>query len=182
MYDLVRAALRQRPRYIIVGEVRGRETYTMFQAMATGHTTYSTMHAESVKAMVNRLENPPIGTPRILMTALNNVIIQTQVKVRDEIVRRIKEIVEIVFEWDPKKDRFILRGHSYLFDKIINLRNWTHEEMDKEFERRVTVIKYLDRKNITDFRDIWKIITDYYRDPNETIGRIMEEMKESENT
>jgi flagellar protein FlaI len=196
MYDLVRAALRQRPRYIIVGEVRGRETYTMFQAMATGHTTYSTMHAESVKAMVNRLENPPIGTPRILMTALNNVIIQTQVKVRDEIVRRIKEIVEIVgfepetnelitnvvFEWDPKKDRFIFRGHSYLFDKIINLRNWTHEEMDKEFERRVTVIKYLDRKNITDFRDIWKIITDYYRDPNETIGRIMEEMKESENT
>ncbi|MEM4878310.1 MAG: ATPase, T2SS/T4P/T4SS family, partial [Thermoplasmata archaeon] len=167
MYDLVRAALRQRPRYIIVGEVRGRETYTMFQAMATGHTTYSTMHAESVKAMVNRLENPPIGTPRILMTALNNVIVQTQIKVRDEIVRRIKEIVEIVgfepetnelitnvvFEWDPKKDRFIFRGHSYLFDKIINLKNWTHEEMDKEFERRINVIRYLDKKNITDFRD-----------------------------
>lgn len=194
MYDLVRAALRQRPRYIIVGEVRGRETYTMFQAMATGHTTYSTMHAESVKAMVNRLENPPIGTPRILMTALNNVIIQTQVKVRDEIVRRIKEIVEIVgfepetnelitnvvFEWDPKKDRFIFRGHSYLFDKIINLKNWTHEEMDREFERRVTVIKYLDRKNITDFRDIWKIITDYYRDPGETVGRINRELEELE--
>jgi flagellar protein FlaI len=199
MYDLVRAALRQRPRYIIVGEVRGRETYTMFQAMATGHTTYSTMHAESVKAMVNRLENPPIGTPRILMTALNNVIIQTQVKVKDEIVRRIKEIVEIVgfepetnelitnvvFEWDPKKDRFIFRGHSYLFDKILNLKNWTHEEMDREFEKRVTVIKYLDKKNITDFRDIWKIITDYYRDPDETINKIkkeLEEMEKSENT
>ncbi|MEM2938291.1 MAG: ATPase, T2SS/T4P/T4SS family [Thermoplasmata archaeon] len=194
MYDLVRAALRQRPRYIIVGEVRGRETYTMFQAMATGHTTYSTMHAESVKAMVNRLENPPIGTPRILMTALNNVIIQTQIKVRDEIVRRIKEIVEIVgfepetnelitnivFEWDPKKDRFIFRGHSYLFDKIINLKNWTHEEMDKEFERRINVIRYLDKKNITDFRDIWKIITDYYRDPNETIAKITEELKNIE--
>ncbi|MEL9998908.1 MAG: ATPase, T2SS/T4P/T4SS family [Thermoplasmata archaeon] len=194
MYDLVRAALRQRPRYIIVGEVRGRETYTMFQAMATGHTTYSTMHAESVKAMVNRLENPPIGTPRILMTALNNVIVQTQIKVRDEIVRRIKEIVEIVgfepetnelitnvvFEWDPKKDRFIFRGHSYLFDKIINLKNWTHEEMDKEFERRINVIRYLDKKNITDFRDIWKIITDYYRDPNETIAKITEELKNIE--
>jgi len=45
MYDLVRAALRQRPNYIIVGEVRGKETYTMFQAMATGHPTMSTMHA-----------------------------------------------------------------------------------------------------------------------------------------
>jgi len=190
MYDLVRAALRQRPRYIIVGEVRGKETYTMFQAMATGHTTYSTMHAESVKAMVNRLENPPIGTPRILMTALNNVIIQTQVKVKDELVRRIKEIVEIVgfepetnelitnvvFEWDPKKDRFIFKGHSYLFDKIINLKNWTHDEMDKEFERRINVIKYLDQKNITDFRDIWKIITNYYRDPKETMDMIMKEL------
>jgi len=192
MYDLVRAALRQRPRYIIVGEVRGKETYTMFQAMATGHTTYSTMHAESVKAMVNRLENPPIGTPRILMTALNNVIIQTQVKVKDELVRRIKEIVEIVgfepetnelitnvvFEWDPKKDRFIFKGHSYLFDKIINLKNWTHDDMDQEFERRINVIKYLDKKNITDFRDIWKIITDYYRDPKETMERIMKDLSQ----
>ncbi|MGC8619651.1 MAG: type II/IV secretion system ATPase subunit [Thermoplasmata archaeon] len=192
MYDLVRAALRQRPRYIIVGEVRGKETYTMFQAMATGHTTYSTMHAESVKAMVNRLENPPIGTPRILMTALNNVIIQTQVKVKDELVRRIKEIVEIVgfepetnelitnvvFEWDPKKDRFIFKGHSYLFDKIINLKNWMHDDMDQEFERRINVIKYLDKKNITDFRDIWKIITDYYRDPKETMERIMKDLSQ----
>ncbi len=194
MYDLVRAALRQRPRYIIVGEVRGKETYTMFQAMATGHTTYSTMHAESVKAMVNRLENPPINTPRILMTALNNVIIQTQVKVRDQQVRRIKEIVEIVgfepetnelitnvvFEWDPKKDKFIFKGHSYLYDKIINLKNWTHEEMDMEFERRVNVIKYMAQKNMTDYRDIWKIITNYYRDPNETMKEIMKELKVEE--
>ena len=58
MFDLVRAALRQRPNYIIVGEVRGKETYTMFQAMATGHTTYSTMHADSVKSMVNRSGEP----------------------------------------------------------------------------------------------------------------------------
>ncbi|MEM4877693.1 MAG: secretion system protein E, partial [Thermoplasmata archaeon] len=69
---------------------------------------------------------------------------------------------------------------SYLFDKIINLKNWTHEEIDKEFERRINVIRYLDKKNITDFRDIWKIITDYYRDPNETIAKITEELKNIE--
>ncbi len=192
MYDLVRAALRQRPRYIIVGEVRGKETYTMFQAMATGHTTYSTMHSESVKAMVNRLENPPISVSRILMTALNNVIVQTQVKVRDEYVRRIKEVVEVVgfepetnelitntvFEWDPKRDVFVFRGHSYLFDKLMNIKNWTHEEMDTEFERRNTVIKYLVKNNITDFREIWKVITDYYKDPKGTAERIIKEMGE----
>jgi len=190
MYDLVRAALRQRPRYIIVGEVRGRETYTMFQAMATGHTTYSTMHSESVKAMVNRLENPPISVSRILMTALNNVIVQTQVKVRNEYVRRIKEVVEIVgyepetnelitntvFEWDPKRDVHVFKGHSYLFDKLMTIKNWTHEEMDEEFGRRITVIKYLVKKDITDFREIWKVITDYYKDPKGTAEKIMKEM------
>src|SRR2546425_6996392 len=96
MYDLVRAALRQRPTYIVVGEVRGKETYTMFQAVATGHQTMSTMHADSVKSMVNRLENPPINTPRILLTALNFVVIQTHARIGDSIVRRIKQIVELV--------------------------------------------------------------------------------------
>src|SRR3990170_1317302 len=86
MYDLVRAALRQRPNYILVGEVRGKETYTMFQAMATGHPTMSTMHADSVKSMVNRLENPPINTPRILKHA----------RVGDATVRRVTQIVELV--------------------------------------------------------------------------------------
>lgn len=58
MYDLLRAALRQRPEYIIVGEVRGKEALTLFQAMATGHTTYSTLHADSVNGVIHRLENP----------------------------------------------------------------------------------------------------------------------------
>ncbi|HYB78482.1 MAG TPA: type II/IV secretion system ATPase subunit, partial [Thermoplasmata archaeon] len=120
MFDLVRAALRQRPNYIIVGEVRGKETYTMFQAMATGHTTYSTMHADSVKSMVNRLENPPINTPRILLSALNNVVIQIQTRSDKGVVRRLKQVLEIVgfepetnelitntvYEWDPATDKF----------------------------------------------------------------------------
>ncbi|EQD72096.1 type II secretion system protein E, partial [mine drainage metagenome] len=93
----------------------------MFQAMATGHTTYSTMHADSVKSMVNRLENPPINTPRILLSALKNVIIQVQARSGNAVVRRIKQILEIVgfepetnelitntvYEWDAGKDKFL---------------------------------------------------------------------------
>ncbi|MDG6221580.1 MAG: type II/IV secretion system ATPase subunit, partial [Candidatus Thermoplasmatota archaeon] len=154
MFDLVRAALRQRPNYIMVGEVRGKETYTMFQAMATGHTTYSTMHADSVKSMVNRLENPPISCPRILLSALNEVIIQKLVRVGLSEVRRITSIVEIVgfepetnelitntvFEWKRRGDKFTYRGHSFLFDKIMEMKNMTHEEMMTEYRRRVDVI------------------------------------------
>ena len=186
MFDLVRAALRQRPNYIIVGEVRGKETYTMFQAMATGHTTYSTMHADSVKSMVNRLENPPINTPRILLSALNNVIIQIQARTDKGIVRRLKQVLEIVgfepetnelitntvYEWDPGTDKFIFKGHSFLFDKIMEIRNYTHDEMDAEFQRRVAVIHYLVQNKITDHRQLWRLVSGYYKDPNEVLSRI----------
>jgi flagellar protein FlaI len=190
MYDLVRAALRQRPNYIIVGEVRGKETYTMFQAMATGHPTMSTMHADSVKSMVNRLENPPINTPRILLTALNFVIIQTQVRVGTNIVRRIKQVVELVgfepetnelitntvYEWDQASDSFVFKGHSFLFDELMEMKNLTHEEMEAEFQRRVDIMKYLVERDITDFKQISRVIVSYYQYPEETIKRIRQEM------
>ena len=191
MYDLVRAALRQRPNYIIVGEVRGKETYTMFQAMATGHTTYSTMHADSIVSMIHRLENPPINCPRILMTALNNVIIQKIVRIRNEMARRITQIVEnvgfepetnelitnVVFEWDQMKDVHKFKGHSYLFDKIMTMKNMTHSEMMEEFERRTDIVKYWVMKKVLDYRDIWKTISDYYRDPIGTAEKIRMELE-----
>jgi archaeal flagellar protein FlaI len=186
MFDLVRAALRQRPNYIIVGEVRGKETYTMFQAMATGHTTYSTMHADSVKSMVNRLENPPINTPRILLSALNNVIIQIQARTDKGVVRRLKQVLEIVgfepetnelitntvYEWDPATDKFVFKGHSFLFDKIMELKNFTTDEMDAEFQRRTRVIRWLVESKTTDYRQLWRAIAQYYKDPNEVMGRV----------
>jgi len=186
MFDLVRAALRQRPNYIIVGEVRGKETYTMFQAMATGHTTYSTMHADSVKSMVNRLENPPINTPRILLSALNNVVIQLQARTDKGVVRRLKQVLEIVgfepetnelitntvYEWDPATDTFVFKGHSFLFDKIMEIKNYTADEMDAEFQRRSRVIRFLVDSKTTDYRQLWAIIAQYYKDPNEVMARV----------
>ncbi|MFA7342600.1 MAG: type II/IV secretion system ATPase subunit, partial [Candidatus Methanomethylophilaceae archaeon] len=183
MYDLMRAALRQRPNYIIVGEVRGKETYTMFQAMATGHTTYSTMHADSVKSMVSRLENPPINCPRIMLTALRNVIIQSPARVGKDMVRRIKEVVEIVgfepdtneiitntvFEWDQALDTFHYRGHSFMFDKLVETKNITHEDMAQEFQRRVDIINYMEKKEMTDHRQIWSLINRYYNEPDKVM-------------
>ena len=194
MYDLVRAALRQRPNYIIVGEVRGKETYTMFQAMATGHTTFSTMHADSVKGMVNRLENPPINCPRILLTALRNVIIQTHARVGMDMVRRIKQLIEIVgfepetnelisntvYEWDQATDKFIFKGHSFLFDKIMEMKNLTHEELLQEFERRVDIIKYMVSKDISDHQEIWDLIRAYYKDPKGAAERARKELRVSQ--
>jgi flagellar protein FlaI len=192
MYDLMRASLRQRPNYIIVGEVRGKETYTMFQAMATGHTTYSTMHADSVQSMVNRLENQPINCPRILLTALRNVVIQSQVRVGQDLCRRMKQVIEIVgfepdtnelisntvYEWDQPTDRFVYKGHSFLFDKIMEMKNLTHEEMMTEFDRRVDLIKYMVYRDFSDHHKIWELINQYYKDSEKTIKRVRRELQE----
>ncbi|MCJ2563411.1 MAG: type II/IV secretion system ATPase subunit [Candidatus Thermoplasmatota archaeon] len=192
MFDLVRAALRQRPNYIVVGEVRGRETYTMFQAMATGHPTMSTMHADSVKSMVNRLENPPINTPRILLTALNFVIIQNFARIgaESEQVRRVVQVVELVgfepetnelitntvYEWDTATDSFIYKGHSFLFDELQEMKNMTHDEMDREFQRRVDLVNYMVEKDLDDYKDISRLVVSYYHYAEETIERIRNEM------
>ena len=186
MYDLVRNALRQRPDYIIVGEVRGEEAHDMFQAMATGHVTYSTMHADSVQSMVHRLENPPINCPRVLLTALRFVIIQKFARIDDEQVRRIQEITEIVafepesdelitntvFEWDRSTDSYNYKGHSYNFDEIMTSKNWTQEEMDEEFENRVEIVEYMVEEDMVHYKEISKIITSYYKEPEETLAKI----------
>jgi len=162
----------------------------MFQAMATGHPTMSTMHADSVKSMVNRLENPPINTPRILLTALNFVIIQSHARIGDSIVRRMKQIVELVgfepetnelitntvYEWDAATDTFVYKGHSFLFDEIMEMKNMTHEEMEAEFQRRVDIINYMLQKSMLDFREIAKLVVQYYQYPEETAKRVREEM------
>src|SRR2546427_656377 len=108
----------------------------MSEARARGHQTMSTMHAASVKSRVTRLENPPINTPRILLTALNFVIIQSHARIGDSIVRRMKQIVELVgfepetnelitntvYEWDAATDTFVYKGHSFLFDEIMEMK------------------------------------------------------------
>ena len=158
--------------------------------MATGHPTMATMHAASVKRMVNRLENPPINTPRILLTALKFVIIQKHARVGDSTVRRITQIVELVgfepetnelitntvYEWDSGTDSFIFQCHSFLFDEIMEMKNMTHEEMEEEFQRRVDIVNYLVEKNMTDFRDISKIVVSSYQYPEETAKRVRDEM------
>jgi flagellar protein FlaI len=95
MYELLRSALRHRPEYIIVGEVRGKEAMTLFQAMNTGHTTYSTMHADSVRTVINRLENEPIGVPRQMVRSLDVLCVQGFGNVEGERVRRNEELAEI---------------------------------------------------------------------------------------
>ncbi|WP_292465177.1 type II/IV secretion system ATPase subunit [Methanolobus sp.] len=186
MYELLRASLRQRPEYIIVGEVRGVEALTLFQAMSTGHTTFSTMHADSVASAIHRLENPPINVPRIMIQALDIIAIQVQVKVNDKRVRRCKTLTEVVgvdprtgelltndvFSWDAARDMFQYSGRSYVIESVMENRGWTEERVRDELKRRQEILEWTKEKKVSHFRDFAKIVVAYNREP-ETVMKMV---------
>ncbi len=188
MYDLLRAALRQRPEYIIVGEVRGKEASTLFQAMSTGHTTYSTLHADSVNSAIHRLENPPISVPRAMIEALDIISIQTQTYVNEKRVRRNIEIAEIVgldpntkmlrtstvFIYDNIRDIHQMVGTSKALDEIKKMRGWSARELEDELRRRQYILEYMVENDITDFKKVSSVIYAYQAEPSEAF-KLLEE-------
>jgi len=191
MYDLLRAALRERPEYIIVGEIRGEEAYVLFQAMATGHTTYSTFHADSIQSLVHRLENKPIEIPRVLIPALDGISIQIQTRIGGKRVRRNKAIVEIIgidphshelltneaFRWDNKTDEYVFTGKSYIFEKIMLKANFNRVEIMDETKRRQLVIEWCLKKGIRDYKDFARVVAEYYVHPEDVMRRVYEDMQ-----
>jgi flagellar protein FlaI len=191
MYDLLRAALRERPEYIIVGEIRGAEAYVLFQAMATGHTTYSTFHADSIQSLVHRLENKPIEIPRVLIPALDGISIQIQTRVGGKRVRRNKAIVEIIgidphshelltneaFRWDNTIDEYVFTGKSYIFEKIMVKANLSRIEIMDETKRRQLVIEWCLKKGIRDHKDFARVVAEYYVHPEDIMRKVYADMQ-----
>ena len=189
LFDLMKAALRQRPEYILVGEIRGREAYVLFQAMATGHTTYSTVHADSAKSLIHRLEGEPINIPRIMLQSLDVVCIQTISRVKNKRARRCKQILEIididpstkeiltneVFHWDPVEDTFIFSGKSYVLERIRDEKNMTREEMTKEIKNRSNLLKWMSEKNIKQFKEVAVWTANYVDNPEKIMKKIKED-------
>ncbi|HEV8359545.1 MAG TPA: type II/IV secretion system ATPase subunit [Candidatus Thermoplasmatota archaeon] len=188
MYKLLEAALRQRPEYLLVGEVRGPEALTLFQAMATGHATYSTMHADSASSAVYRLENPPINVPRIMLQTVDAIAVQVQARLNKRMVRRIKEVTEIVgidaqsgdlltnavFVWDNKTDSHVYLGKSRVLDRMMEKNNLTAEEVEAEWARRTDVVQWMVDKGIRHITDVANVVSAYYSAPDQLLAKVRE--------
>ena len=188
MYDLMKAALRQRPEYILVGEIRGREAYVLFQAMATGHTTYSTVHADSAASLIHRLEGKPINIPRIMLQALDIVCIQVISRIKNKRARRCKQIIEIididpttkeiltneVFRWDPVDDTFTYNGKSYILERIRAEKDLSREEMAKELKRRSQLLDWMNKNNVREFKKVSTLIARYVENPAQLMEKIQD--------
>ena len=190
MYDLMKAALRQRPEYIIVGEIRGREAYVLFQAMATGHATYSTVHADSAQSLIHRLEGKPIEIPRVMLQSLDIVSLHVITRVKNNRARRCKQIIEIididpttkeiltneVFRWDPVEDKFIYTGKSYILERIRAEKDMTRDEMTNEIKNRKNIIEWMNKNNVREFRDVARLVARYAEDPNSVVDQVMKDV------
>jgi flagellar protein FlaI len=154
--------------------------------MATGHTTYSTFHADSASSLIHRLEGKPIDIPRIMLQSLNIVTIQVQAEVGNQLVRRCKQIVEIVdidpiskeiltnevFHWDPLKDEFYYSGKSHVLERIRGQQGLSREEMIFELKRRIEILEWMKDNNIRAFKDVAKMIASYLETPDAIIEKI----------
>jgi len=186
MYDLLRSALRHRPEYIIVGEVRGDEAITLFQAMNTGHTTYSTMHADSVQTVINRLENEPINVPRSMVQSLDVLCVQTLTRFDDQRVRRNKTIAEIegidqrtgeldystTYSWNGQDDTFTESGSSVVLEEIKDDRAWSQADLLSELQDRRRLLQYLADNDVSDYRRFTALVNEYYTVPDAVMARI----------
>jgi len=179
MFDLLKAALRQRPNEIMIGEIRGVEGSIAFQAMQTGHPVMSTFHAASVEKLIQRLTGDPINVPKNYVDNLNVVIIQSAVNVPGKgLGRRVLSINEIVgydavnqafnfmdiFKWDPAMDTFKFTGknNSYLLEHKIAPRMGIPENQVRkiysELDRRAKSLRKIHQANITNFYDLFNTL------------------------
>ena len=180
MFDLLKAALRSRPRYIIIGEIRGVEGATAFQAMQTGHPVIATFHASSIVKMIQRFTGDPINVPIRFFDNLNFAIFQEVVELNGGIARRITGIDEVIgynkhsdgvltrgmFEWDPIKDKHYFRGmfQSHLLEnKIAALAGFENKrDVYDEVTRRTEAIQTMVDRGLTHYDDVFDLLNIYY--------------------
>ncbi len=188
MFDLLVAALRQRPEYIIVGEIRGREAFTLFQAIAVGHASMSTVHAGSISELLHRIESQPMNIPRVLFSSIDAVNFVGQVTYQGNRVRRLKNVIEVLeleaetnnmltnqaFRWDPKDDSFKYKGRSFVLERIAHDTGKDIQDILDELQRRQQYITLMDQKNVTYYKDVSRAINLYYVDPNHAFEQLQQ--------
>ena len=187
MNDLVKNSLRQRPDRIIVGEVRAREAITLFTALNTGHSGFGTLHSNDARETITRLTNPPMSVPKIMVQAIDFIIMQNRIYTPSGVsYRRISEVAEIVgieegtvqlnkiFQWNPERDTIDnISITSKTLTQIANLSGNSLNDLYREIENRELVLNHMVQKNIRSVNDVNNVLELYYNSPDKVLEQIM---------
>jgi flagellar protein FlaI len=186
LFHLVKLSLRYRPDVIIVGEVRGEEAYVLFQAIATGHSGMTTLHAENIDAAVKRLTSKPMEIPPSYIPLVNMAMVIRRVQIRDERgkvrpARRITNVWEVrdyenyleVAKWEPAEDTFSIDlRNSVVLRKICELTGKPFDTVLEEVEKRKRVLQWLVKSGRTDYRSVATYVYKYYVNPEGLLKEI----------
>jgi len=182
MFDLVAAALRSRPDYIIVGEVRGEEGRMAFQAAQTGHPVMLTFHASDIVSMIQRFTGDPINVPETFMDNADVALFQNRVKQGDDVLRRVTSVQEIegyskemdgvvtrqVFSWDPVEDEIVFQGmnNSYVLEEqIATLLGYADtRDIYDDLDFRARLVERMIEENILGYHEVNEAIKSFQRD------------------
>jgi flagellar protein FlaI len=182
MFDLVAAALRSRPDYIIVGEVRGEEGRMAFQAAQTGHPVMLTFHASDIVSMIQRFTGDPINVPETFMDNADVALFQNRVKQGDRVLRRVTSVQEIegyskemdgvvtrqAFYWDPVEDEIVFQGmnNSYVLEEQIATLLGYEDTRDiyDDLQFRASIIQRAIQEGVLGYHEVNDLIADFQRD------------------
>ncbi|RLE51632.1 MAG: protein kinase, partial [Candidatus Methanomethylicota archaeon] len=176
LFDLVKVAMRKRPDYIVVGEVRGEEAFVLFQAAATGHGCMCTMHADSIEAAIKRLTSPPMNVAPSYISLMNCAVIIRRVELPSGVYRKVVGVYEIldhekyskIFSWIPSIDDFEPKSveeivsKSFLLDQIRVERGWSRRRIYEELKCRLAFFKELNSRGIREYEEVVKELRIFY--------------------
>jgi len=182
LFDLVKTSMRHRPDLIMVGEIRGSEAYTLFQALATGHGGMATMHADSVESAVKRLIQKPMDIAPSYMPLMNVVVSIQRVHLPQSktgemtAYRRVLNVNEIA-DYEDYRETFTWKAagdvHNSNFkcgvmlNQICERRGMTWKELLAQIKQRENLLKWMRDRNIRSYRDVAGVITEYSAKPDE---------------
>ncbi len=185
LFDLLKSAVRHRPDYIVVGEVRGDEAYVLFQAVATGHGGLCTMHADTVESSLKRLVQEPMNVPPASISLMNCALVIRRVELQKEdgnriSTRRAVQVAEILgpdsvknlLTWKPTHDEFDMDiSGSRLLKRISESSGKTMDEVIEEIERRKRILRWMRAHNMRNYHKFSETIAMYRKDPEKIYRR-----------
>jgi flagellar protein FlaI len=188
LFDLLKSALRQRPDFIVLGEVRGEEAYTLFQAIATGHGGICSIHSDSVESTIKRLGSRPLNIPNHIIPLMNVIVQIRRIVDGENVVRKVTEVAEIVgnkpdgtpilkkrVSWnhESRSFEFIMpnKDDNYLLMKISEFNHIPPEELVEELERKQLILEWMVKAGIRSHDEVAEVVRSYYLNPDEIYQR-----------
>lgn len=192
MLNIMINSLRMRPDRMIVGEIRrSEEAQVLFEAINTGHSVYSTLHANTAEEAFRRLVNPPIGIPSALLGGLQLVVVMHRDRRKN--IRRCLQVAElipssglkearidlnVIFQWIAAEDKIVSLSKSYRVTNDIKLyTGMSEKDIENDMKDKKDILDWLVKNKIKDMNDVGRVVSEYYRDPGMVLKMVRKEVR-----